>query len=262
MRAVFRAGLALVALRLASACADEAEPGSERSSPSASSSRVDDQEEGASSPAGRDDRTIPPAPAVVTDDGTARRDGGPDAASDASVDVRDAAADARDAAIDARSDAGTPAGTPDSGTGPAAFVSRCLGDINAYRASRGIAALTLDAQLSAFATAGSMQLSIDHLAHQHFIDAANGGTLFQSGFSGSAAENQGPTTGYPVLSADPVQNEMMQIDAIEAAMFAEGPGDGVAHGHYTNMMNPTYRRVGIGLVMVSQRLYLTNDFSP
>jgi hypothetical protein len=30
---------------------------------------------------------------------------------------------------------------------------------------------------------------------------------------------------------------------------------------YTNMMNPVYHTVGVGLVMVGSALYLTNDFS-
>jgi len=54
---------------------------------------------------------------------------------------------------------------------------------------------------------------------------------------------------------------MMQIADIQKAMFDEGPGPGAAHGHYMNMMNPLFRKVGIGLVMVNSELYLTNDFS-
>jgi len=42
-----------------------------------------------------------------------------------------------------------------------------------------------------------------------------------------------------------------------ASMWAEGPGG----GHYDNMMNPRYRRVGIGLYQAAGRFYLTNDFS-
>ncbi len=63
------------------------------------------------------------------------------------------------------------------------------------------------------------------------------------------------------MDQDPTQNELDQIDAIQAAMFAEGPGTGEAHGHYTNMMNAQYTRLGVGLLEVSGQLYLTNDFS-
>jgi hypothetical protein len=44
-------------------------------------------------------------------------------------------------------------------------------------------------------------------------------------------------------------------------MFDEGPGAGEAHGHYTNMMDTTFTKVGIGLLEVGEALYLTNDFS-
>jgi Cysteine-rich secretory protein family len=125
-----------------------------------------------------------------------------------------------------------------------------------------VAPLTLDTRLSTFALAGSTELSQDHLPHQHFIDAINAGTLFASGFTGSAAENQGSPLGWPKLADDPSTNELLQIAAIQKAMFDEGPGAGTAHGHYTNMMNPTYHRLGVGLVRVGSLLYLTNDFSP
>jgi uncharacterized protein YkwD len=44
-------------------------------------------------------------------------------------------------------------------------------------------------------------------------------------------------------------------------MIDEGPGQGEAHGHYTNMMNPELTRLGVGLLEVNGQLYLTNDFS-
>ena len=44
-------------------------------------------------------------------------------------------------------------------------------------------------------------------------------------------------------------------------MFDEGPGVGAAHGHYQDMMNPKYRKIGVGLFMVSGHMYLTNDYS-
>jgi len=40
-------------------------------------------------------------------------------------------------------------------------------------------------------------------------------------------------------------------------MYDEGPGG----GHYENMINPKFKRVGIGLVYVGDKLYLTNDFT-
>ena len=71
----------------------------------------------------------------------------------------------------------------------------------------------------------------------------------------------GNASGWPVLASAPTTNEMMQIDAMLKMMFDEGPGPGEAHGHYENIMNAQYRRMGAGLLEVGENLYLTNDFS-
>jgi uncharacterized protein YkwD len=139
------------------------------------------------------------------------------------------------------------------------FEQHNLQVINNYRSQGGLKPYVLDAALSAFALAGSQELSMDHMPHQHFMNASNNGTLFTpaSGFKSSAGENQGDPNGWTVLSTDPTTNETMQIDAIMAAMFAEGPSG----GHYQNMMSTTFTRVGVGLLEVNNKLYLTNDFS-
>jgi len=154
--------------------------------------------------------------------------------------------------------------TPDAGTpndGFDAFQHHNLDVINAYRAKLSVAPLKLDAQLSTFALAGSVQSTKDHIPHQHFIDASNANTLWSSGFTSSAAENQGDPNGWYVMDSDPTKNELKQIDQIQLQMYNEGPGTGTAHGHYMNMMNAKFKRVGIGLLEVKGSLYLTNDFS-
>ena len=150
----------------------------------------------------------------------------------------------------------------DSGPPPTSgfdqFQQHNLDVINMYRAMQRLAPLVLDGQLSAFALAGSQELSMDHLPHQHFMNAGANGTLWSSGFAGSAGENQGDPNGWPQASSDPTQNELTQIDQIQAAMFGEGPSG----GHYQNIMNPQFTRLGVGLLEVSGGvLYLTNDFS-
>jgi hypothetical protein len=170
------------------------------------------------------------------------------------------------------SDASTPPPGHDSGTPPPQdsgmpndgfdqFQHHNLDTVNMYRATLGIAPLVLDQKLCTFALAGSVELSQDHMPHQHFITAGNNGTLWTSGFVSGAAENQGDPNGWYVMNSDPVQNELLQIDDIQKAMFNEGPGSGEAHGHYTNMMNAAYKRLGVGLLEVNGHLYLTNDFS-
>jgi hypothetical protein len=162
------------------------------------------------------------------------------------------------------SSGGGSGGAADGGTSPFdQFQQHNLDVINMYRAMGGVPPLTLDTQLSAFALAGSQELSMDHLPHQHFIDASNSGTLWTSGFVSQAGENQGDPNGWPMASTDPTTNEMEQIDQIIKAMYDEGPGTGEAHGHYNNIMNVSgnYTRLGVGLLEVNGMLYLTNDFS-
>ena len=134
-----------------------------------------------------------------------------------------------------------------------------LAVINRYRAKQHLVALRISAKISEFAEAGSVQLANDHRPHGHFIDA--GMSKWKRGFRGRVAENQGDVDGWPELSPVPATNELLQVDAMMKAMFDEGPGAGHAHGHYENMMNPRFRRVGIGILMVGGKMYLTNDFS-
>lgn len=96
------------------------------------------------------------------------------------------------------------------------------------------------------------------MPHQHFITASTTSAFFAAGFSGGGGENQGSPTGWPVLNADPTMNELAQITQIQQVMFAEGPGG----GHHDAIVNPSYHRIGVGLLEVAGQLYLTNDFSP
>ncbi|HVJ93254.1 MAG TPA: CAP domain-containing protein [Labilithrix sp.] len=125
--------------------------------------------------------------------------------------------------------------------------------VNAYRAQKGLPALLYDARISAFARRGSEQLSRDHVAHAHFAANVQGAP----GFGSRSAENQGDPSGVPALDGDASRNGKMQVDVMLKLMMDEGPGG----GHYDNMMNPRFRRIGVGLVYVGGRFYMTNDFS-
>jgi uncharacterized protein YkwD len=125
--------------------------------------------------------------------------------------------------------------------------------VNAYRAAKGLPALLYDAKISAFARAGSEQLADDHRPHAHFQAKSDGAP----GFGNRSAENQGDPSGVSVMDPDPVKSGKKQIDTMLRLMMDEGPGG----GHYENIVSTHFRRVGIGLVYVQGRLYLTNDFS-
>jgi uncharacterized protein YkwD len=144
------------------------------------------------------------------------------------------------------------------------FQVHNLDVVNMYRATLNVAPLVLDHEMCAFALAGSQELSMDHTPHEHFINAYDDGSILSYGFGDMLAENQGDPNGWTVLALDPTKNELSQIDATLQYMFNEGPGSddgGQEHDHYVNMMNPVYTRLGVGLLEVAGRLYLTNDFS-
>jgi uncharacterized protein YkwD len=125
--------------------------------------------------------------------------------------------------------------------------------VNAYRAQKGLTALRYDAKVSAFALRGSQQLSRDHTAHAHFAANAQGAP----GFGSRSAENQGDPNGVPALESDAARNGRKQVDVMLQLMMDEGPGG----GHYDNMMNARFRRIGVGLHYAGGKLYMTNDFS-
>jgi len=127
-------------------------------------------------------------------------------------------------------------------------VQHNLKGLNAYRAKVGAPALKLDTKLNEFALEASKVLLKNHKAHHHFSTA----NTWASGFTGGAAENQGDPNGWTLRGSLNIT-----VDDILKAMFDEGLGG----GHHDNMMNPDFRRVGIGLVVVDNKLYLTNDFS-
>jgi uncharacterized protein YkwD len=144
-----------------------------------------------------------------------------------------------------------------------ALVKYNVDAINAYRKKHGAPMLKYDAKISVFATAASKQLSGDHKAHAYFnahIKTQLGGEdakKGKSGFGSRGAENQGDWDGVPRLDKNDLANGKQQIDVMMKLMYDEGPGG----GHHDNMLNPKFKRVGIGLVYAGDKLYLTNDFS-
>lgn len=137
------------------------------------------------------------------------------------------------------------------GTGIDPYAQHCVDTINMYRSQAGVPPMKYDAKLSMFSTSASQALANGGAAHQYFIDASNNGTLFSAGFCNGAAENQAP--GWPIQGG-----ENATIDDVLATMMAEGPGG----GHHDNIVSTTWGIVGVGLVVQSNGLWFTNDFSP
>lgn len=132
-----------------------------------------------------------------------------------------------------------------------------VNSLNEYRARLGIGAVTLDPTISAFAMEGSRQLINDHSPHAHFLSKAKGSSGLAPGFRTAAGENQGDRNGFPQLDSNPDKNGQKQIDTMLKMMFDEGPSG----SHYQNMMNGNFHRIGVAIIDVDGRMYLTNDFS-
>ncbi|MEZ4226731.1 MAG: CAP domain-containing protein [Polyangiaceae bacterium] len=125
-----------------------------------------------------------------------------------------------------------PATTPPPTTPPPASATyaqeraQCVNGINQYRASKGLPALSPRSDFESCADGSAASDSASQTPHGAF------------GKCQEAAQNECP--GW--------QGTLGQvIDGCTKAMFAEGPGDGPAHGHYRNMMDPGYRSVACGI---------------
>jgi len=125
--------------------------------------------------------------------------------------------------------------------------------VNAIRAEKGLPPYAVDAKLTAFAHAGSVQLANDHVPHKHFGQPGKD----DSGFGKSGAENQGDPYGVYEKHADPLTNGKMQVDYMLKLMMDEGPGG----GHHDTIISKIYTRMGVGIVYADGRMFMTNDFS-
>lgn len=140
--------------------------------------------------------------------------------------------------------------SPTDGPEPAADMTEdeareyTLEYINGVRRLNGAGPIVLDAELTAFAQAGSVELSQDHRIHQHMADHG-------SELGTRCAENQGDPNGWrPARLED-------QIAEILGGMMREGPGG----GHHDNILRPEWRRLGVGIVNHGGRMYFTTDFA-
>lgn len=131
-----------------------------------------------------------------------------------------------------------------------------LQKLNSYRLKANMSPLNWDRKISAFALEGSKDLAKGYPPHDHFNKHVGPllGHPETTGFLSKAGEVQGD---WPRQHPDDQTNARLQIDKMISNMIAEGPSG----GHYQQIMNPAFRRVGIALWKQGDRLYLTNDFS-
>lgn len=118
----------------------------------------------------------------------------------------------------------------------------CVQRTNEYRARVGIAPVARRSDAEACSDAQARSDAASRTAHGAF------------GQCRERAQNECP--GWPGTPED-------VINRCLAMMFAEGPGAGAAHGHYTNMTDTKYRGVSCGITTLpSGELWIVQDFYP
>ncbi|HEX6508430.1 MAG TPA: CAP domain-containing protein [Chloroflexota bacterium] len=128
-----------------------------------------------------------------------------------------------------------------------------LAAINRDRAAHGVAPLTLDSRQSRCSRKHSSHMAATGaISHDQFpADVCIPHTY--------VGENVGEDTDTPSTAVLNLHSLMMK-----EGPCPQSPCTGAnfeAHGHYLNLVNPTYKRVGIGIVAVNGTTWLTEDFA-
>jgi uncharacterized protein YkwD len=134
-------------------------------------------------------------------------------------------------------------------------AQQVLAHINAARTDAGLAALTLDANLSK-ASAEHTQLMIDGcgLAHECSGESGLGARFSAQGVSWSAA---GENIGYG-SSGSGTSAIVKAANGLTDSMLAEVPPN---DGHRKNLLSKTFKRIGLSIVRDSKGVtWMTQDF--
>jgi|GEM_PF-4119149 len=123
--------------------------------------------------------------------------------------------------------------------------------LNGYRAKAGVAPLVLDANLTAFAQAGSQRYARDQEPHAHMRE--QGRTMFRGRYR---HENQGPKAGVPLDGANLVESCKERITTLTEMFMDKGPGE----GHHDAVLDPKHHLLGVGLHVQDNLMWITNDF--
>lgn len=122
----------------------------------------------------------------------------------------------------------------------AAARAACVGKINEYRATLGLAP---------YAEWSSADACADDQAKS---DSSTGAAHGAFGECGESAQNECP--GWPAPPETSIQNCL-------AMMWGEGPGDFAHHGHYVNMSSTSYSTVACGFhVSADGSFWAVQDF--
>jgi uncharacterized protein YkwD len=144
----------------------------------------------------------------------------------------------------------TPKPAPPSGSSQSSIAYSVLSALNAERAAHGAAPLSMSSALISSAHHHNLAMAAANtMSHQEPGEAYFSDRISNAGYNWNAcAENIGWNSDMSTSGAL----------ALETEMYAEGPGG----GHYDNIVNKSYRNVGIDVYFdnVHHKLWLTEDF--
>lgn len=128
-----------------------------------------------------------------------------------------------------------------------------LATINSVRTARGLLPLTLDRRESRCSRLHSQHMALTgQLSHDQFpTDVCVPHRV--------AGENVGYDAGAPTSAVLAIQQYMMSEGPCHSRRCSGTTYE--QHGHYLNLINPSYRHVGIGIVVKHGTTWLTEDFT-
>lgn len=132
---------------------------------------------------------------------------------------------------------------------------RLLALLNAHRTATGLPSLAIDslAQSAAQYQAKDME-SAGIMRH---MDAFGRSPIQRFQSIGGLASRYGENVAYFGLDMNDLENEWLAVGKLDAMMMAEQAPD---DGHRVAILSPTYRKVGIGVAIGANGLYLAEDF--
>lgn len=150
--------------------------------------------------------------------------------------------------------AGTVAEVPGTGALDALRI-RLLALLNAHRMATGLPSLAIDsvAQSAAQYQAKDME-SAGIMRH---TDSSGRSPIQRFQSIGGLASQYGENVAYFGLDMNDLENEWQAVGKLDAMMMAERAPD---DGHRAAILSTTYRKVGIGVAIGSNGLYLAEDF--
>jgi uncharacterized protein YkwD len=146
------------------------------------------------------------------------------------------------------------AAAPDAETLQAIRV-RLLTLLNAHRAATGLPQLAIDPLAESAAQAQAKDMEIAGIMRH--TDALGRSPYERFKNDGGLASLYGENVAYFGLDVNDLQNEWQAVGKLDAMMMAEQAPD---NGHREAILSPAYRKVGIGLAIGANGLYLAEDF--